>query len=83
MQKLRQMQRSTSPSKVALDGEDLARQTRWISEFVEQSDNPELRERLQHALQKLREAAAAENSEVEGDILRSIKLLIQSQSKKP
>lgn len=84
IKKLRQVQQSNSQSKESLEHrEELERQIRQISEFAEQSDNLELRERLHDALRKLREAAAAENSEVVGDIMRSVKLLIQGQIKKP
>ena len=63
-------------------GKDLDQQMRRIAEAAERADNPEVRERLQHALGKLREAAKQDNAEVIEDILRAVDRLLDEGNAK-
>jgi hypothetical protein len=65
------------------DGHELEQQIRRIAEAAERTDNPEVRERLQGAVAKLKEAAASGNHEVVADILGAIKPLLGGQKQKP
>lgn len=85
MSKLREMQESGKGPEGAQrkGGEGLEQHLRRIAEAAERADNPEVRERLQAALGKLREAAASGNQEVVGNILKAIKPLLHDQGQNP
>jgi Spy/CpxP family protein refolding chaperone len=67
----------------ARGGQELEQQIRRVAETAERTDNPEVREKLQGAVAKLREAAAAGNQAVVDDIFRAIKPLLEGQRQGP
>lgn len=87
-QKMRKLRESVEGGKNSEEAsnkgrEELEKQMQRIAEMAEHTDNLEVREQLQAALGKLREAAASGNKEVVNDILAAVKKLIQEHPPKP
>ncbi|MEQ1859208.1 MAG: periplasmic heavy metal sensor [Chthoniobacteraceae bacterium] len=63
-------------------GEELKKRIHRIAEAAEQTDNAEVRERLQDAVRRLREAAESGNREVVDDIMRSVEPMLPERAKR-
>lgn len=87
-QKMRQLKESHSVDKSSTDAskkdtDPLEQKIQYIAKMAEQTDNPELREQLGQAIEKLEVAAEAGDKDAVNEILKAVQQLLKDHSKKP